>query len=135
MSERASLPISLAALLGGCLALGACAHNDGGGGRLSLADMPELGEPYGAQAATYRNVGRRLSINTPVGQLCDNPHAKAILDTDLPGLTTRPEYAFFKHMSLKKLQAMSGGKMTHEDLAKVDADLQQISLARVDGDS
>ena len=72
------------------------------------------------------SIGRRLGLDTPVAALCADPRAKAVLDSDLPGLTTRPEYLFFKHMSLNNLKDMSRGKLTAADLAKVDAALQRI---------
>ena len=49
-----------------------------------------------------------------------------MLDSDLPGLTTRPEYPFFKHMSLNTLKKMSRGQMSDADLAKVRAELAQL---------
>ena len=69
---------------------------------------------------------RALSSRSPIVDLCANARAKAVLDQDLPGLTGRPEFDFFKHMSLQTLKKMSGGKMTDEDVAKVDADLARI---------
>ncbi len=94
---------------------------------LTAADLPELGEPLDEPAFQIAST-RGLGLDTPVSQLCANPRAKAVLDSDLPGLTTRPEYIFFKHMSLNKLKSMSRGKLTDADLAKVDAELQRISL-------
>ena len=67
-----------------------------------------------------------LSSRSPISDICANAQAKAVLDKDLPGLTSRPEFDFFKHMSLQTLKKMSGGKMTEEDVAKVDADLAQL---------
>lgn len=100
---------------------------------LTAADLPELGEPL-ADSSFEIASARGLGLDTPVSQLCANPRAKAVLDSDLPGLTTRPEYIFFKHMSLNKLKSMSRGKLTDADLAKVDAELQRISLADETGD-
>ncbi len=68
-----------------------------------------------------------LSLNTPIEKLCAVPAAKAVLDQDLPGLTTRPEFGMFKSMSLKQLQPMSKGQLTDADLAKVKADLAALS--------
>ena len=134
MSARASGSFASFCALAACAALGACAH--GGGDRavagMSASDLPELGEAYSATAATYRvsphgyrqNV--KLTLNSPVAEICANPAGKAVLDNDLPGLTSRPEYMFFKHMSLKKLKDMSGGKLTDADLAKVAAELAKL---------
>ena len=128
MYERTILQRPLLPVVGACALLGACMHG-GGPAQISAADMPELGETSAAAPAAYRTASLRLSINTPVVQLCADPRAKAVLDSDMPGLTTRPEYDFFKHMSLKTLKSMSGGKMTDADLRRVDAELQRISVA------
>jgi hypothetical protein len=50
-----------------------------------------------------------------------------VLDRDLPGLTTRPEYPMFKAMTLKQMQPMSNGKITKANLAKIQADLASVS--------
>ena len=95
--------------------------------QIAIDDLPELGEQT-AEILPAVAIAR-MDLNTPVSRLCADPRAKAVLDADLPGLTTRPEYMFFKHMSLNRLKAASRGRMTDADLAKVDAELQRISLA------
>ncbi|MBE7217115.1 MAG: hypothetical protein INR64_01440 [Caulobacteraceae bacterium] len=83
--------------------------------------MPEASPPSSPTVAA-----KLFSIDTPVGKLCVNPEAKAVVDRDLPGLTTRPEYVFFKHMSLRQLQAASRGQMSAAELDKVSIDLGAI---------
>lgn len=132
MYARTSLPLSLLAA-GALLACGAASAYAAQPveKQLAAADLPELGEALPDEAPTLTRTSHRLSIETPVGRLCADPRAKAVLDTDLPGLTTRPEYVFFKHMSLKSLQAMSRGRMSTEDLAKVDAELAKLDVVAV----
>lgn len=66
----------------------------------------------------------KMSVeSTPIADLADKPETKAILDKELPGLTAHPDFDQFKGMTLKALQPMSGGAMTDEQLAKVQADL------------
>ncbi len=117
--------------LAGALLLSATAASAGGPRPkpMTASDMPELGESLSVASSTYRNVGQRLSVNATIAALCADPRAKAVLDTDLPGLTSRPEYMFFKSMSLRRLQSMSRGRMTDADLAKVDAELAKIDVA------
>ena len=121
------------------LALGGCAHQ-----APQLASFGELGEPMpelATPAPTHHNPlmrvahwvvparepsMRRLGVNSPIVAICSTTGGRAVIDEDLPGLTARPEYDFFKHMSLRTLAAMSGGKLTSEDLAKVDADLAKL---------
>ena len=125
MSVRSSVPFLVLGALSACLSVGACAHAPAlGQARLSALDLPELGEEM---PAAPRLVTARLDLNTPVFRLCADPRAKAVLDSDLPGLTTRPEFPFFKNMSLKALKKMSRGQMTDADLEKVDRELALIS--------
>ena len=68
-----------------------------------------------------------LSVNTPLEVIAADPRGKAILNQDLPGLTTNPHYALFSDMSLSQLAPMSGGRLNQANLAKVENDLTQLS--------
>ena len=59
-------------------------------------------------------------------KLAADPAAVAVLNKDLPGLLTAPEYTIFKTMSLKQLQQASGGDLSMVDLNKTEADLQAL---------
>jgi hypothetical protein len=68
-----------------------------------------------------------LSVEkTPIEALVANPAAKAVLDKDLPGLTTHESYEDFKAMTLAQVAPMSQGKITDVQLKAVQADLDQI---------
>lgn len=66
------------------------------------------------------------SRDTPMEKLASDPAAVAVLNRDLPGLLTAPEFAIFKSMSLKQLQHASGGDLSEVDVAKAEADLQAL---------
>ena len=128
MSVRSSMQFTRSGVLSVCALLGACAHAPGPvASRMSAGDLPELGEDMPPPVARPQLVLAKLDLDTPVARLCANPRAKAVLDTDLPGLTTRPEFPFFKNMSLNALKRMSRGQMSDADLAKV-----RDGLARLD---
>ena len=68
-----------------------------------------------------------LSVETtPIETLAANPAAKAVLDKDLPGLTTHEAYEQFKAMTLSQVAPMSQGAITPEALKTVQADLDKI---------
>ncbi len=67
-----------------------------------------------------------MSLDTPIETIVANPAGKAVLDKDLPGLTTHPAYDQFKSMSLKEVQPMSQGAITDAALAKTGADLASL---------
>ena len=68
----------------------------------------------------------KFSLDTPIEALVADAKAKAVLDADLPGVTTHASYEMFKTFSLRAVQPMSGGKLTDEILKKVEADLAAI---------
>jgi hypothetical protein len=70
-----------------------------------------------------------FTLDTPIEVIAANPDGKAILDKDLPGLTTHPMYEAFKVKSLKELQPMSGGVIADENLAQVQNDFAALSPA------
>ena len=67
-----------------------------------------------------------LTIDTPIEEIVAVPAGKAVLDKDLPGLTSHAMYEQFKSMTLKDLQPMSQGQITDESLKKVSADLATL---------
>lgn len=71
-------------------------------------------------------VAAKFNLDTPIEELVADARAKAVLDADLPGVTTHPSYDMFKAMSLRAVQPMSNGKLTDEQLKKVETDLAAI---------
>lgn len=71
-------------------------------------------------------VAAKFNLDTPIEALVADARAKAVLDADLPGVTTHPSYDMFKAMSLRAVQPMSNGKLTDEQLKKVETDLAAI---------
>ena len=63
---------------------------------------------------------------TPVEVMAADPAAVAVLNRDLPGLLTDPNYPIFKSMSLKQMQQASGGELSVVDVDKTVADLQTL---------
>jgi hypothetical protein len=66
------------------------------------------------------------TLRTPVETLAADPAAAAVLNKDLPGLLSDPNYAIFKTMSLKQMQQASGGDLSIVDVNKTMADLQTL---------
>jgi len=68
----------------------------------------------------------KFNLDTPVQDLVADPKAKAVLDADLPGLSTHESYEMFKGMSLKQLSSYAADKLTPEVLAKTEKNLAAI---------
>jgi hypothetical protein len=102
---------------------------------LLLLTLPAAAQdaPAGAPGASNAPASTAASApaapynrDTPVEKLASDPAAVAVLNKDLPGLLTAPEFAMFKSMSLKQLQQASGGDLSEVDVAKAEADLQAL---------
>lgn len=82
---------------------------------------------FGALAAAPALADGAVSVDTTsIADLAANPATKAILDKDVPGLTSHPAFDQFKGMTLKALQPMSGGQLTDDQIAAVQADLEKL---------
>lgn len=94
---------------------------------LSLALVPvahaQTAKPAAAAAAP---AAPKFSLDTPIEALVADPKAKAVIEADLPGLSTHPAFDQFKAMSLRQLQPMSNGALSDEVLKKVSDDLTAI---------
>ena len=94
--------------------------------------------PFGAQAqdhsahaglqgpASPAAPDGKLSLDTPVEAIVARPEGKAVLEANLPGVTTHEQYEMFKTMSLKQLAGMAPDKLTPEVLGKIEAGLAAI---------
>jgi hypothetical protein len=67
-----------------------------------------------------------LTLDTPVEAIVADTKGKAVLEANLPGVTTHEHYEMFKSMSLKQIAGVAPDKLTPEVLAKVEADLAAI---------
>lgn len=82
--------------------------------------------PATAPAAPATAPAAKFNLDTPVQDLVADPKAKAVLDADLPGLSTHESYEMFKGMSLKQLSSYAADKLTPEVLAKTEKNLAAI---------
>jgi hypothetical protein len=78
-------------------------------------------EPSAASAS-------RLSIDSPIGALLDNPAAHAILEKYVPAVANGDERA--RPLTLKDLQRSVPGLISVEVLAKIGAELSALPAAK-----
>lgn len=67
-----------------------------------------------------------FSLKTPIEKIAADPAARAVLERELPGFTTHPQYEQFKSMSLDALMAMFPNAVPVERAKAVDAALRAI---------
>ncbi len=71
-----------------------------------------------------------LNGDTPIETILADPAGKAVIDKDMPSLQTNPAFEQIKAMSLRQIQPYSGGAITDELIAKVEADLIAAKKAK-----
>jgi len=82
--------------------------------------------------ATAPSINAHYTLNTPIKVLIADPEAKAVLDKDLPGMSSDENLSKFEDKSLVELQPMSGGQLTDALMKKVAADLAATGGAPAD---
>ncbi|MEH3158027.1 MAG: hypothetical protein PGN08_03320 [Sphingomonas taxi] len=91
--------------------------------------------PAPAPAAPPTSAARtHFSLDTPIADLIADPRAKAVLDKDMPGLSSDENLAKFQTLSLRRLAPLSGGQLTGELLSKVAYDLAALGGGRAAAD-
>ena len=66
------------------------------------------------------------TADSTIGDLLDNPAAKAVLVKHLPALVGNAQIEMARSMTLKQIQPMAGELLSDEVLAKIDMDLAVI---------
>lgn len=90
-----------------------------------LAPAAALAQTGEAPAAT--RVDAHYTLDTPIKDLIVDPAAKAVLDKDLPGMSSDANLPKFEDKSLRQLQPMTGGQLTDDLLKQVATDLAAIA--------
>lgn len=98
---------------------------------LALAPFAAQAQDHSAHAshadhAAHAQADGKLTLDTPVEAIVAKPEGKAVLEANLPGITTHEHYEMFKAMSLKQLAGMAPDRLTPDALAKVEAGLAAL---------
>jgi hypothetical protein len=94
---------------------------------LAFAAAPALAQDAHSGHAGHAEAAAKLSAeNSPIADIAATEKGKAALDKNLPGLTTHEAYDQFKGMSLKQVQPLSQGAITDDQIAAVQADLDNM---------
>lgn len=91
-------------------------------------DTEDAPAPFEAQPAEPATAAKAtpLTLDTPIEALIADKRSKAVLDWNMPGLSTDKNLPKFSKLSLRRLAPLSGGRLTPELLKKVEADLSAI---------
>jgi len=69
----------------------------------------------------------KFTLDSTLGELIDNPQAKAVLDQQLPGVSTNPMVAMAKGMSLNAILAMPQAAQMGLTKDKAEALLAEVN--------
>ena len=69
------------------------------------------------------------TLDTPIHDLIANTATRAVLDRNLPGLSTDENLPKFDQMGLRAFQPLTGGQLTGPMLAQMAKDLAKVSGA------
>lgn len=69
----------------------------------------------------------KFTLDTTLGELIDNPQAKAILDQNLPGVSTHPLVGMAKGMSLNMILSMPQAAQIGLTKEKAEALLAELN--------
>lgn len=93
---------------------------------IALAGCATPAASPSASAGAAPSASAQLTLDTPIGQICEDPRGRAALDRNLPNLRKNPNYFLFKGMSLRQVASMSGGKISSDKLESVQRDLAAL---------
>ncbi len=86
------------------------------GRRKPIEDQPEIVKPAGASYSTAA---------TTIGTLLDDAASRRIVDTNIPGFSSRSQISLARSMTLKQVQSYNS-TITDAVLAKIDRDLAKL---------
>jgi hypothetical protein len=96
---------------------------------IAVAAALALFAPAGAfaqapAADAHAHASAALDGSSPIEAIAADPAGKAALDKNFPDLTSHPAYEQFKGMSLRDIAPLSGGLITDEKIAALEATLK-----------
>jgi hypothetical protein len=92
----------------------------------AFATGPAVTTPAPSTPAAPAVAATSPSIEMPIEALVADPRAKAVLEANMPGISTHPMYDSFKGMTISQLAPMSQGKISDAAIAKLKAALAAI---------
>lgn len=79
-----------------------------------------------AEAQTPAAPAARPTIASSIKDLLTNEQTRAVMEKHLPGVSQHPARPQFEDMTLAEVAPMSGGAVTAEIIAAIDADLKKL---------
>jgi para-nitrobenzyl esterase len=91
------------------------------------AEEPKAAAPAATAAAAHPLF---TTANTTIGDILDDPAAKAIVEKHLPGFSANDNIDMARPMTMRAIQQFAADKLTDEVLNNIDADLAKLAPAK-----
>jgi hypothetical protein len=88
--------------------------------------IAQAAAPAAPAAPAPAGINAHYTLDTPIKILIADPAAKAVVDKDLPGMSSDENLPKFEDKSLRDLQPLSGGQLTDALMKQVASDLTAI---------
>jgi hypothetical protein len=85
--------------------------------------------PAASAPAASAPAAARPTIASPIKDLIANAQTRAVLEKHLPGVSQHPALPQFQDMTLAQVAPVSGGVVTPQVIAAIDADLKALPAA------
>jgi hypothetical protein len=89
-----------------------------------LASPLMVSAAIAADAPAPKTEAAPLNGDSPIETIAASAAGKTAMEKHLPGVLPHPAYDQFKAMSLRELQPLSGGLITEEKIAALEAELK-----------
>ena len=93
----------------------------------AISAAPAFADHHAAAPAAPAAAAALSVESSTIGDLLDNPAAKAVLVKHMAGMAENPQIEMARGMTLKQIQGFAPDQITDEALAKVDADLKALN--------
>ena len=93
---------------------------------LALTVAPALASAVDAPTAAAARAAKYTTADTTIGDLLDDPAAKAIVEKAVPGFTSQGQIEMARGMTLRAIQAFAPDDLTDERLNQIDAELAKL---------
>ncbi|RZU66656.1 beta-glucosidase [Microterricola gilva] len=94
--------------------------------RSGAAEIPDGSHDFSpaADAILADSSGAELNRNSRLGDILDDPHGRAVLEAEVPGIADHPQLALARGMSLVAIAGFAGGTLSETALDQIELRLR-----------
>lgn len=97
---------------------------------VAVCAAPVHAEEKAAAPAAEVTTTAISTTTTPIGDILDNPAAKAVVEKHLPGFSSHPQIDMARSFTLKAIQSFQPDMIKDDLLAAIDADFAALATPK-----